>query len=509
MKMTNPLFKNGIRTLALILGAAFLAAGCSFAPKYHTPAIETPAAFKELTPAQSTNTDGWKTAEPKDDALRGKWWEIFGDTNLNALEDQVDISNQTVALALQNFLSARAVVKETRSEFFPSATVGASATRQRTAASGSVGAVGGNNSPHNETFDEYSLPLDATWEPDFWGTIRNTYRANKYQAQANLADLENTRLTVQSELASDYFMLCEQDSQIRLLDSTVAAFKDSLQLTRVLHKTGIDSDQDVAQAETELYTTEAQGTDLGILRAQLEHAIAVLIGRPAPAFAVPTNPLTTKPVAIPFGVPSQLLERRPDIAAAERLVAAANAQIGVARAAYFPTVTLSASTGFQSINSAELFSGPAFIWALGGQAAETIFDAGKRRAVVEQDWATYRGTVATYRQTVLAAFQGVEDNLASLRILTVELKQQTDAVAASQRFLNLAMDRYRLGVDSYLNVITAQTTLLSNQRTALTLQLEQMTASVQLILALGGGWDGSLANSAANAATAAKTANRQ
>jgi len=504
MKMTNPFLKHQIRTLALILAAGVLAAGCNFAPKYRTPDVETPAAFKELTPDQATNTDGWKTAQPKDDALRGQWWKIFGDTNLDALEDQVDISNQTVVLALENFLSARAVVKETRSEFFPTATIGADATRQRTAASGSIGAVGGNNSPKNETFNEYSLPLDATWEPDFWGTIRNTYRANKYQAQSTLADLENTRLTVQSEVAADYFALCEQDSQKQLLDSTVKAYRDTLNLTLALNKTGIDSDQDVAQAETQLYTTEAQDTDLGILRAQMEHAIALLIGRAASSFSIPLSPLVTKPVAIPYGVPSRLLERRPDVAAAERLVAAANAQIGVARAAYFPTVTLSASTGFQSLNSAEIFSGPAFIWAIGGQAAETIFDAGKRRAVVEQDWATYRGTVATYRETVLTAFQGVEDNLAGLRILTQELQQQNASVASSQRYLTLAIDRYRLGVDSYLNVITAQTTLLSNQRTALTLQLEQMTDSVQLILALGGGWDGSLANSAATA-----TATRQ
>jgi NodT family efflux transporter outer membrane factor (OMF) lipoprotein len=336
---------------------------------------------------------------------------------------------------------------------------------------------------------EYSLPLDASWEPDFWGSIRNTYKANKLEAQATLADLENTRLTIQSELAADYFTLRSLDAQKELFDSTVRSYQNSLQLTRVLYKTGIDSEQDVAQAETQLDTTSAQATDLGIQRTQMEHAIALLIGQPASEFSITTNSLAAKPVAIPFGIPSQLLERRPDIAAAERRVAEANAQIGVARAAYFPTITLSGSVGYESSSTANLLSGPAFIWSIGGSLAETIFDAGKRGAVTEQAWASYRGTVATYRETVLAAFQEVEDNLSSLRILSQELQQQSDAVAASQRYLNLASARYKLGVDSYLNVITAQTTLLSNQRTALNLQMEQMTASVQLINALGGGWD--------------------
>ena len=399
--------------IVVMIGFALFATGCSFAPKYATPSVPTPAAFKELTPAQAKVTEGWKTAEPKDDAIRGKWWEIFGDTNLDALADQVDISNQTVVAALENFLAARAVTKQTRSEFFPTVGVDPSVTRQRTTSL--HGGFQLNGGAENSTYTEYALPVDATWEPDFWGSILNTYRANKYAAQASLADLENTRLTVQSELASDYFQLCSLDSEIKLLNSTVKAYQDSLNLTRVLFKTGIDSDQDVAQAETQLDTTEAQATNLGIQRAQMEHAIALLVGRPASDFSIPSHPLTAKPVAIPFGVPSLLLERRPDIAAAERSVAAANAQIGVARAAYFPTVTLTASAGYESSSLSSIFSGPAFIWSIGGTLAETIFDAGKRQAVTEQMWANYRGTVATYRETVLAAFQGVEDNLASLR----------------------------------------------------------------------------------------------
>ncbi len=484
MKTMNPLLKTETRMMLVALACPVLFAGCSFAPKYAKPSVPTPAAFKELTPAQFKETDGWKTAEPKDDAIRGQWWEMFADTNLNALEAQVNISNQTVAAAFANFLSARAVVKQSLSQFFPTVTTSPSITRVRQGAvrSGSFA----TGSPF--TLTDYALPADASWELDFWGSIRNTYRANKFEALATLADLENTRLTVQSELAADYFTLRSLDSQKELLDSTVHAYRDSLALTRVLHKTGIDSDQDVAQAETQLNATEAQATDLGIQRAQMEHAIALLIGQPASSFSIMTNSLAAKPIAVPLGVPSQLLERRPDVAAAERRVAEANAQIGVARAAYFPTITLSGSAGYQSSSMASLFSGPALVWSVGASLAETIFDAGKRQAVTEQAWAGYRGTVANYRETVLAAFQEVEDNLASLRILSQELQQQNAAVASSQRYLNLAVDRYRLGVDSYLNVITAQTTLLSNQRTALNLQMEQMTASVQLINALGGGW---------------------
>ena len=473
--------------LLVLLGATLFAGGCSFAPKYAPPAVTTPATFKELTPAQAAATDGWKTAQPKDDAIRGNWWEMFGDTNLNALEDQVNVSNQTVQAALENFLAARAVVKQTRAGFFPTIGVSPSVTRQRTTSLASPNFSSAGGSPNHE-YTDYSLPLDASWEPDLWGSVRNSFKASKYTAQASLADLENTRLTIHAELAADYFTLRSLDSQIALLDSTVSAYQDSLHLTQVLNKTGIDSDQDVAQAETQLSTTAAQATDLGIQRAQMEHAIALLIGQAASLFAIPANSQVGRPAPIPLAVPAQLLERRPDIAAAERQVAAANAQIGVARAAYFPTITLSGSVGLDSASTANLFSGPAFVWSVGGTLAETIFDAGKRAAVTEQARAAYRGTVATYRETVLAAIQAVEDNLASLRILSQELRQQDEAVAASQRYLNLANARYKLGVDSYLNVITAQTTLLSNQRTALNLRLEQMTASVQLINALGGGW---------------------
>jgi NodT family efflux transporter outer membrane factor (OMF) lipoprotein len=425
---------------------------------------------------------------------------MFQQPELNALEEQVTVTkNQTLAAALQNFILAREVMKATWSGYFPTVSAEPSATLSRNnlrtqIGSGNSGSASGNtggSAVERPTFS-YTLPLDASWQPDFWGSIRNSVKANALEAQATLGDLENMRLSLQGELAVDYFQLRELDSQKQLLDATAGAYRDSLNLTRVLHKTGIASDQDVAQAETQLNTTLAQATDLGIQRAQLEHAIATLLGKPASEFSLSTNALTARPIPIPYGVPSQLLERRPDIAAAERRVAAANAQIGVARSAFFPTITLSGEVGFNGERIGSLSSGPAFLWSLGASAAETLFDAGKRQAVTKQAWASYRANVANYRQTVLTAFQGVEDNLAALRVLSQELKQQADAVSSSQRYLDLAKDRYRLGIDSYLNVITAQTTLLANQRTELNLRVEQMTAGVQLIEGLGGGWDGAL-----------------
>jgi NodT family efflux transporter outer membrane factor (OMF) lipoprotein len=481
------------RHFGAFLAGALLFTGCNFAPHYQKPPVEAPTAFKEMSPAQAKETDGWKTATPQENALRGNWWEMFQQPELNALEEQITITNnQTLAAAFQNFLIARDIMKETRTEYFPTVSAEPSGTvsRSNLQLPGNVGFTGGGSA--GEKVRSYTLPLDASWQPDFWGSIRNAVKANALEAQATLGDLENMRLTVQAELALDYFQLREQDSQKELLDATVVAYRDSLNLTRVLHKTGIDSDQDVAQAETQLNTTLAQDTDLGILRAQLEHAIATLLGKPASEFWLRTNALTAKPIAIPYGVPSQLLERRPDVAAAERRVAEANAQIGVARAAFFPTITLSGDIGLEGERIGSLSSGPALAWSVGAGAAETLFDAGRRNYVTKQAWASYRQQVANYRQTVLTAIQGVEDNLAELRVLSQELKQQTDAVASSRRYLVLAQARYRLGVDSYLNVITAQTTLLGNQRTELNLQEEQITTSVQLIEDLGGGWNGSL-----------------
>ena len=489
MKTMIPLLKTETRMTVVTLVCMVLFAGCSFAPKYAKPSVQTPVAFKELTPEQSKETDGWKTAEPKDDMIRGQWWEMFHEPELNAFESQVVVSNQTVAAALANFLAARAVVKQARSQYFPTVSANPSVTRSRQSSLSSP--------PTSSTFTEYSLPFDASWELDFWGRIRNTVKANSLEAQATLADLENVRLTVQAEVAMDYFQLRVVDAQKQLLDAMVLAYQESLKLTQAQYDAGMASGQDVAQAETQLNTTLAQATDLGIQRAQLEHAIAMLLGQPASSFSIATDPLAAKPVAIPFGVPSQLLERRPDVAAAERRVAEANAQIGVARAAYFPTITLSGSAGYQSTSVENLFSGPGLVWSVGASLAQTLFDAGLRKAVTEQARAKYRGTVANYRQTVRTAFQEVEDNLSTLRILSQELQQQNAAVESSQRYLTLANARYQAGLDIYLDVIAAQTALLSNQRTALNLRMEQMTASVQLIKALGGSWDVSHGTTAA------------
>ena len=485
------------RMLCIAMGAAVMfAAGCTVGPKYHTPSAPTPTAYRELTPANFPTTDGWKVAQPKDDEIRGNWWEVYNDPELNALEEQVNISNQSIAAAAASFFAARALVKEARSQYFPSVTTSPSITQNRQSAtlrgsSGGTGTGGGGTgagSTSNLSFTEYSLPFDATWQPDLFGKIRNQVRSQVYGAQASAADLENTRLTVQSEVAVDYFSLRTQDALQELLDSTVIYYQESLKLTQALYETGIDSDEAVAQAETQLETTQAQATGVGLTRTQFEHAIAVLVGKPASEFSIPVEPLKAKPPAIPFGIPSQLLERRPDIAASERLMAQANSQIGIATAAYYPTVTLSALLGLQTTTAGDWFTWPSRFWSVGPTLAQTLFDAGLRHATVRQFQAAYDQTVANYRLAVLTGFQQVEDNLAALRILSLEIQQQDTAVRSAERNLKVATDRYKLGIDPYLNVITAQTLLLGAKETAVNLRNQQITASVQLIEALGGGW---------------------
>ena len=379
-----------------------LLAGCTVGPKYHAPTADTPAAYKELTPADYKNTEGWKVAQPKDDALRGKWWEIFGDPQLNALEEKVNVWNQNIAAAAASFFAARALVKEARSQLFPTVTTNPAITVQRPSATSSTSKAEGSTSSAVGTFTDYTLPFDATWQPDLFGRIRNTIKSAAYGAQASAADLENTRLTVQADVAVDYFQLRGQDALKQLLDSTVVAFQQSLDLTRALYETGIGTDEAVAEAETQLEATQAQDAALGIQRAQFEHAIAMLTGQPASTFSIPIEPLKSSPPAIPFGVPSQLLERRPDIAEAERLVAQANAQIGIARAAYFPTVTLSAAAGMASTAIASWFTWPSRFFSIGPAAAETIFDAGLRRATVEQFRSQYDETLTTINALLMA-----------------------------------------------------------------------------------------------------------
>jgi NodT family efflux transporter outer membrane factor (OMF) lipoprotein len=470
--------------LAVSLIGLILFKGCDKAPKYAKPTTPIPPSYKEVTPENFKETENWKFARPKDDMIRGKWWEMFNDTQLNALEEQVNISNQNIVLADANFRAARAVVKESRSQYFHTVTTSPSITVSRRSATTSQANISAGS-----VIKDYNLPFDVSWEPDLWGRIRNTVAASASEAQATAADLENVRLSVQAELAFDYYQVRALDAQKQLLDSTVEAYQQALELTQVRFQTGIASDEDVAQAETQLETTQAQATDLGIQRAQLEHAIALLTGQPASTFSLSIAPLKSEPPAIPIGLPSQLLERRPDIAAAERRVAEANAQIGVTKAAFFPSLTLSAAAGLESTSIASWFTWPARFFSLGPTLSQTLFDKGKRAAATEQARAEYDGTVANYRQTVLTGFQEVEDNLATLRILSRELEQQDAAVKSSERTLSLANDRYKSGIDSYLNVITAQATLLTNQRTAVNLHMQEMTASVELIKALGGGWN--------------------
>src|ERR1041385_5247150 len=477
--------RSHFQILGISLLGLFLFKSCDKAPKYAKPSVATPAAYKEIPPDFFKETKDWKFAKPSDAAIRGKWWEMFNDTQLNGLEEQLNTANQNIALADANFRAARALVKESRSQYFPTVTTSPSiiASRQSSATRSnfSAGRVNVN----------YTLPFDATWERDFWGRIRNTVAASASEAQASAADLQNVRLSVEAELAFDYYQLRALDAEKRLLDTTIQAYQEQLELTRVRFQTGIVSDEDVAQAETQLKTTQAQATDLGIARAQFEHAIAGLTGQPASTFSLPNAPLNAQPPAVPVGLPSQLLERRPDIAAAERRVAEANAEIGVTKAAFYPSLTLGAAGGFESTSIASWFTWPARFFSLGPTLTQTLFDKGRRRAATEVARAQYDETVASYRNTVLTSFQEVEDNLAALRILSHELDQQNEAVASAQRALTLSNERYKSGIDSYLNVITAQTALLNNQRTVVNLRTQQMTASVELIKALGGGWNAS------------------
>ena len=468
----------GRRAGVLVAVALVAAAGCSVGPDYVRPAAETPGAYKEMT------GDGeWKPAQPSDGSVRGPWWEVFGDPTLNSLEAEVSISNQNVLVAEAQFRQARALVLAARSQFFPTATIGAGYTRSRPSAT-----LASSIGPPQGASNDFILPLDVSWDIDVWGRIRRNVEGNRANAQASAGDLEATRLLFQSELAQDYYLLRTLDAQRALLDAAIAAFQTSLQLTRNRYAGGIASAADVAQAETQLKTTQAQATDLGVQRAQLDHAIAILIGRPPAAFGIAVAPLPATPPAIPVGLPSELLERRPDVAAAERRVAAANAQIGVAVAAYYPTVTLSATAGFESGSIAKWFMWPSRFFSVGPAVTETVFDGGLRSAQTASARAAYDASVAGYRESVLGAFQDVEDNLAALRILETEAREQDEAVRAAERSLALTTNQYRAGIVSYLNVVIAQTAALTSEQTAVGIKGRRLNASVLLIKALGGGW---------------------
>ena len=458
------------------LAAPLLLLGCTVGPDYVRPDVETPAAFKE----------GWKQAEPRDHENRGKWWEAFRDPLLNGLQEQVDISNQNLAKAEAQFRQASALVESARAAYFPTVTGGVSTTRSRSSSTtvaqpSSVPVSRGVVTSHN-------LPFNAAWEADVWGKISRTVEANLAGAQASAADLEAARLSAQAQLAQNYFQLRALDAQQQLLEDTVAAYERSLQLTQNRYTAGVVAKADVVQAQTQLKTTQAQAIDVGVQRAQLEHAIALLVGKPASSFSIPRAPLSAAPPRVPAALPSELLERRPDIAAAERRVAAANAQIGVTKAAFFPSFTLSAGTGFQSATMAQWLTAPSRFWSIGPAISLPIFDGGLRRVLNDQAVAAYDATVAAYRQTVLAGFQEVEDNLAAMRILEQEASVQEEALKSARQSVELTTNQYKAGTVSYLNVIAVQTTALGNERTAVDILNRRLAASVLLVKALGGGW---------------------
>jgi NodT family efflux transporter outer membrane factor (OMF) lipoprotein len=477
------------RALRLCAAALLVAlAGCVVGPKYRPP--ETPGlapAYKEAS-VPSTGTEGWKVASPADAKLRGKWWELFGDPELNALEERLDIDNQNIKEYFENFMAARALVREARAQYFPTLSVGPSATRSHSSANSSVSSVGaGAGGTPDATL--YSLPLEASWAPDLWGKVRNTVRQAQYAAQVSAADLENERLTEQAALAEYFFQIRGQDQLQKILDDTVAADQQNYDLTRGLYESGIDNELAVVEAETTLRSAQAAASNVAIARAQYEHAIAVLVGRAASNFSIPVKAMIAAPPPIPVGVPSQLLERRPDVAAAERTMAEANAAIGIADAAYYPTLTLSAEGGFESSSLGNWLSWPSRFWSIGPSVSQTLYDAGLRRATVQQYTATYEADLAAYRQTVLAAFQQVEDALAEVRLLSRQIGQEQAATASARLFLKLEKGRYELGLDAYIDVLVAQTTLLADEQTLNALQVQQMTSAATLVQALGGGWN--------------------
>jgi len=477
------------RYLLIFAGMAILLlllVGCMVGPKYAKPTAPLAPDFKEATDWKEG--DGWKKAQPNDAPLRGKWWELYDDAKLNELEEQVDPSNQTLKIAEENFRQARTAIRFNRAAEAP--TIGASPSITSIRASA--------NQPYfpsslaNNGSGEFILPLDLSYEIDFWGRIRRSVTAAKEETQASASDLETARLSLHAELAVDYFEVRSADAQEQLLNDTVAAYSKALVLTQNRFKGGAAPRSDVAQAQTQLDAARVQATDIMVQRAEYEHAVAILIGKPPAGFSLPPTPLNVQPPqlpSVPVTLPAQLLERRPDIAAAERRMAAANEQIGIAQSAYYPTVNLAAAAGLEGSSLLNWFNWPSRFWAVGAGASETLFDGGRRRATTESARAGYDASVANYRQTVLTSFQQVEDNLVVLRVLNTEAVQQHETTASSEDSLRLFQNRYSGGVDTYLQVVTSQTTALANERNDIDLMRRRLDANVLLIKAIGGGWD--------------------
>ncbi|HTW31509.1 MAG TPA: efflux transporter outer membrane subunit [Candidatus Sulfotelmatobacter sp.] len=493
----QPKFGRGLRALCMAALASTL--GCVVGPKYHAPAPPAPAAanYKEST-VNFQDSQGWKVASPQDAMLRGKWWEIFKDPELNALEEQVDVNNQNIKQYFENLMVARAEIREARAQYWP--TVTTSPSFQRSRASGNLSntytTTGGNGTTSNgqatnsgQQSTIWSFPIDISWVPDLWGKIRNEVRQAQYAAQVSAADLENERLTEQASLAEYYFEIRGQDALQQILDQTVDTDQKALDVTKGAYEAGVGDYISVVEAESTLEAAQSQAINVKVARAQYEHAIAVLVGKVASDFSIPAQPELTAPPPIPVGVPSELLQRRPDVAAAERTLAEANATIGIGYGAFFPSLTLSATGGIESSALKNWFSWPSRFWSIGPSISQTIFNGGLYRAELHQYTATYNADVAAYRQTALTAFEQVEDYLAAVRLYSQQVERQQAAVQHAQEFLKLEMGRYETGIDPYIDVTTAQTTLLGDQQTLATIQVEEMTSAVTLIEALGGGWD--------------------
>jgi len=466
----------------VIIFFTFFLSACAVGPDYVQPSMQMPVEYKEF--AKAPDDAVWKIADPQDMQARGQWWLIFNDPQLNQLEDQLNISNQTIINAKANYQQAHAMVNEARAAFFPILTGSGSITRQRQTTS----SITPSDHALTTILDSHSALLDASWEPDLWGSVRRNVEANVAGEQASAALLASTRLSVQALLAQSYFQLQALDSDQKILDDTVLKYEKLLQLTQHQYNAGVAMRADIVQAKTVLQTTQAQAINNGIARAQTEHAVSVLIGKPPAEFSLKPSPLTATPPSIPVQLPSVLLERRPDIAQAERLMAQANAKIGVAIAAYFPSITLSATGGFVGNGFSHWFSMPLFNWALSPQLAQTIFDGGARSAQVDAARAAYEASVASYRQTVLSAFQDVEDQLVALRILDAQSVLLEQAAVNAQEALILVINQYKAGTVAYASVANAEISAFTAQKNLADIQGLRMTTAVGLIKALGGGW---------------------
>lgn len=475
--------------LAILTSAGLaltLLSGCRMGPKYNAPAppAVTATNFKE-SPVNYQDAEGWKVASPQDAMLRGNWWEVFHEPELNSLEEQLNVNNQNIKVSFENFMAARSVVAEARAQFWPTISVNPSWNRSRTSSNQKVSSLANTGT----TSSLWNLPVDVTWTPDFWGKIRNQVSADESAAQVSAADLEIEKLTEQSLLAETFFEIRGQDKLQTILNDTVASDEKSLEYTNNQYSTGIGTYIAVAEARTTLESARAQAVAVGLLRNQYEHAIAMLVGKVATDFKVPVQPMIYTPPPIPTGVPSLLIERRPDVAAAERQLSAANSIIGIGYGAFFPNVTLSAAGGLESATFKHLFDIGSRIWSIGPSASQTIFNGGLYRAALHQYTAIYNADLASYRQTTLNAFQQVEDSLSSTRIYSQEILRQQEAVKAAQESLDIEIERYNIGVDPYLDVVLLQNALLNAQAALNAQQVSQMISAVQLVQALGGGWN--------------------